>query len=218
MTRRLALALTVACGLAVLVWHRSQPTGHGRSPFTEDDRYVGSGPEVAMLGDSITNSAHDRLHRELRGFASAIVSMSGEGFSGGPGTEAHGSSEPIMTVHAERFAATSPAVAVIALGTNDAWDPALIAEDPLPHLDAIFRSFDGACTVGVLVVEHPDAASYDPDRAAAINRRLRLRSDVVVDWRLHAPAIAITPDGIHLTRAGQRGFTEAVVAGVQACT
>ncbi|MEZ5178192.1 MAG: pentapeptide repeat-containing protein [Acidimicrobiales bacterium] len=190
---------------------------HGSSGMTDDSWYYGAGPKVVILGDSLTNSAHDQLHTALLDHATAIVSMPGEGFAGGQGTVALGSPSPVMALRAATFAATGPAVAVVALGTNDASNPLLVGTDPMPYIDSIFGSFGGSCTVGVLIAESAPWEQYDAAKAVAVNASIRAHADVVVDWRLHADPGDIDWDGIHLTPQGRTAFTAALRAGVDAC-
>lgn len=207
-----AVLVATACEPA-----RLTPAPHQVDYLTDDAGYYGTGPKVAVLGDSITNSTHDRLHDALPGRGVRTTSMAGEGWAGGPWTQYLGANGPIMVARAGTLAATKPAVAVLALGTNDSWQELLAPYDPLPPLDLVVDTFGPACTVGVLVAETTTADHYDAARAAAINARLRQRVDVVVDWRLTAPAAHIAADGIHLSAAGMAPYTAAVAAGVEAC-
>lgn len=216
------VALAAAVALAtLLIWRpwRSADDGPHQGPSaTVDERYYGDGPRVVVLGDSITNSVHDRLHAELADRSARIASVSGEAFVGGPATYAAGRPTPFMVERAAALARTDPAVAVVALGTNDALQPAFARRDSTGELDRVFRSFDRACTVGVLIAPAaPGSPAYDEEKAAVLNQRIRARSDVVVDWRLHPRPGDLRPDDIHLTDQGQRAYARAVAAGVRAC-
>jgi lysophospholipase L1-like esterase len=192
-------------------------TSHGASHITVDDRYHGAGRKVVVLGDSLTNAAHDELHRgfDRRGHQALIVSGNGEGFAGGPWTDGFGVPEPWLLQEAERTAALDPQVAVIALGTNDAWLPSLPLDESLAALDEVFRAYERTCTVAVLIAEVTTASGYDEAEAVAINRALESRADVVVDWRLSGDA-DVGADGIHLTDSG--AMVDAIVEGTQRCT
>lgn len=185
---------------------------------TVDTDYKGHGPKVVVLGDSITNSVHDRLHTAFAGRSARIVSALGEGLTGGPWTSTD--PVPMMVIQADILAATTTGstgvVAVVALGTNDAWNPRLTS-DPVAALDLILDSFAGACTVGVEVTLGAGIVGYNGVKAAAINAELVARADVVVDWRERALPGDIEADGIHLTPVGQVSYAAAVGAAVANC-
>lgn len=210
--------------VAVVAWLAAceavpPPSGPHQAPMLTDDgvNTFGSGPLVAVVGDSLTNSVHDRLHEGLGEVSTTITTAAGEGFAGGPWTDKWGLTTPWMVDRAAVQASLGPAVGVVALGTNDVWTDRLRELDALPAVDATFGAFGDTCTVGVLVAEETSAVGYDEAKAAAINERIRADADVVVDWRLHAVEADIDSDDIHLTSSGGDAYVAALRSAVDEC-
>jgi lysophospholipase L1-like esterase len=85
--------------------------------------YTGSGPKVVILGDSLTVMGWHDLYRRLdRDHAVAIVAWWGEGYNPGRFSIALQAPPLVADVGTKTFAPTRPDVAVLALGTNDAWE------------------------------------------------------------------------------------------------
>lgn len=91
------------------------PTRLGETEY----QWTGDGPKVVILGDSLTVSSRDELRERLDDVSLKIGAHFGEGLAGGALSAATGS--PLMESIATTYSADPPEVAVIALGTNDAW-------------------------------------------------------------------------------------------------
>lgn len=110
-----------------------------------------------------------------------------------------------------------PDALVVALGTNNAWLPALtldMFEEDWPEMIA---GYEGDCLVVVTVTEGSAAAGYDSDEAAAINRALRDGADRVVDWAQLDVTALTQPDQIHLNAEGSRRRAGAIAEAVRSC-
>lgn len=199
-------------------------SGPGPSDEAEDwgaveTSFTGSGPSVVILGDSITVESRPQVRAALDGHSVKIAAVLGEGLSGGPMSDAVGNGG--MPEIAATYAEDEPAVAVVALGTNDAWKPELSLEAARAALDDIVAAFDGTCLVTVTITEASTADDYDRDQAAQINQLLREAGDQVVDWggRSTSPSGGyVLDDGIHPTPAGSELFADLVRDGVRGCT
>lgn len=181
-----------------------------------EQSWQGTGPKVAILGDSLTVQSKAQLQTELGAYAVKIGAINGEGLSGG--AFSRGLSSPIMATAARSYAADAPAVLVVALGTNDVWRTDLS--------DATFRrawaevraDFPRSCLVGVTVTETTGALMYDSAEAKRVNAVIRGGSDVVVDWATRGPASTYTTgDNIHLTPKGVTLHAALMGDGVQQC-
>ena len=110
------------------------------------------------------------------------------------------------------------AVVVVALGTNDVWQPGLGPASFERSWHTMTRSFDEACIVGVTVTETTGALRYSADDAATVNRVIRRTADVVVDWaELGSDPRYTGADQIHLTEEGRRRFAQLIARGVDRC-
>ena len=180
-----------------------------------ESEYSGSGPTVVVLGDSIADQSRRELHRVLDPhYRTKIAAVWGEGFASGPLSAAIAEGRAVMLGAAAEYARDTPATVVIALGTNDAWNPRLeldAAEDAMAQMVA---EFPDSCIVGVEVNEWSKAENYDRSEAGALNEQLRARADVVV------PALQpsdVGDDMIHPRAEGKRAFAHAVASGVRQC-
>jgi hypothetical protein len=193
------------------------PGGREESQFgVLDAAYQGIGPRVAVLGDSIAMASADEVRAELEQWSLRLSAIVGEGLAGGPLSVV--GDAPSGLERAADLAGGAPAVAVVALGTNDAMLADLTADEALAAWDQITNAFGGACIVGVTVTE--DGEGIDPADAAAINARVRDRSDVVVPWAERSgadPGRYVGADGIHPTPEGEQLFATMVAEGVEAC-
>lgn len=212
--------------VAVVIHRANRPDGdRDIGPIPEENieqAPTGEGPLVVVVGDSITHSAREVLHEVLDDHTSLIAAVPAEGFAGGPYTEgALDGGDPLMLRAARRYSDLDPAVAVVALGTNDAWSAALDIDRSLEALDKLVRVLDGACLVVVLPQREVAAQpSYSTEDAAAIQERLRAVADEVIDWEA---AVASQPglvveDGVHLTDAGKLVWSAEVADAVGRCT
>ena len=178
--------------------------------------YTGSGPRVAVLGDSITVGSRPALREELSSRSLKIGALLGEGLSSGPYSQVLG--EDVMLSAAEDISDDGPPVAVLALGTNDAWNPRLTldaAQEALARYDELLSE---TCLVVVTVNEDAVAPDFDRSEAAAINESLRAMADQVVDWDVLADAPgALRDDTIHPSDAGKQAWARAVADGVERC-
>jgi len=178
-----------------------------------EERYEGEGPEVVVLGDSLTVHSREALRKALDGYSVKVGAMVGEGLSGGPWSSFVG--YPIMPTTARSYAKDDPAVAVLALGTNDAWSSGLSLPAAQEAWRAMTSEFASSCIVGVTVTESTTAANYSIEEARGINALMLADSDQVVDWRQRADVTA--PDGIHLTEQGREVRAEEIRDAVEAC-
>jgi lysophospholipase L1-like esterase len=177
-----------------------------------DAAYVGTGPTVAILGDSIIAKSRDALRDALQQFSIRIASRTGTTIA-------------VFRPVAEDLARTSPDVVVVNLGTNDVWWQ-LPVEQVVADFQAMLDLFPSACTVGVTVTEHgtpvwtPYRPTYNQALAAEFNVAVRARVDRVADWET---AIASDlarytgDDRIHPTKRGQRLLAQLIEDAVTAC-
>jgi lysophospholipase L1-like esterase len=179
-----------------------------------EEAFTGTGPEVVILGDSVTAISRPWVRRELSGRSLKIAALWGEGLGGGPISTAVG--YPIMQTTAATYGADAPEVAVIELGTNDCWHADLSVADALDGLQAIVACFAASKLVGVTITERAMAPSYDRSGAAAINEALRHSVDVVVEWgpRSASEGFLDPTDLIHPTREGSEFFASLLAEGV----
>lgn len=182
---------------------------------------TGTGPLVAVIGDSIADSARGAVHLALDDHATLVGAVPAEGFAGGPYSKgALGEGDPLMVRTARRYGDLDPTVAVIALGTNDAWNDELALDRSLAGLDDIVATLDGACLVVVLPQATAETQpTYDTEKASTIRDRLEAVADEVVRWD---EVTAATPgllvdDGVHLTEAGQLAWGANVAEAVRRC-
>ena len=176
--------------------------------------FTGTGPEVVILGDSVTAISRPWLRRELTGRSLKIAALWGEGFGGGPISNAVG--YPVMQTTAATYGTDAPEVAVIELGTNDCWHADLSLAGALDGLHTIVARLTGTTLVGVTITERAMAPGYDRAGAAAINEALRGVVDVVVEWgpRSRSEGFLDPSDLIHPTPEGSELFARLVAEGV----
>jgi lysophospholipase L1-like esterase len=179
-----------------------------------EEVYTGTGPEVVVLGDSVTAISRPWVREALRGHALKIGALWGEGFGGGPISAAVG--RRIMQETARTYGADRPSVAVVELGTNDCWHDDLTLEGALEGLRSILASLEGARVVGVTITEISPVDGYDNEGAGVINEAIRAAADVVVEWgpisvsdRYLDPA-----DRIHPSLEGSKLFASMMADGV----
>ncbi|MEO6629675.1 MAG: GDSL-type esterase/lipase family protein, partial [Aquihabitans sp.] len=181
-----------------------------------EQSWHGTGPKVAVLGDSLTVQSKAQLQDELRAYSVKIGAINGEGLSGG--AFSRGLWEPIMPTAARAYAADPPAVLVVALGTNDVWRTDLSATTFSRAWTELRSEFPRSCLVGVTVTETTRALMYDSMEAKRVNAIIRGDSDVVVDWANRGPASTYTTgDNIHLTPKGRTLHAALVGDGIQQC-
>lgn len=219
------MAAVAVAALAVGIYLVTRPEGDrdiGAIPdqMIEQDP-TGEGPLVVVIGDSIADSARGALHLALDDHATLVGAVPAEGFAGGPYTKgALGDGDPLMVRTARRYGDLDPAVAVIALGTNDAWSDELPLDRALAGIDDVVDALGDACLVVVLPQRAADATpDYDRDEAAAIRARLVEVADEVVAWDEVTGATdgLLVADGVHLTQAGQLAWGANVAEAVRRC-
>ena len=182
--------------------------------------YLGSGPKVAIVGDSLAAFSRPELRAQLSGYAVKIAASWGEGFGGGPISRSFGSDVDILgeAAHHYETARDRPAALVVALGTNNAWNPKLTLAMVDDAWDQIASDYRGKCLVAVTVNDTSAAEGYDNAKARAVNHRLRQRADVIVDWAALGTSDTYTgPDHIHLTPAGYQYRAELIRKAVDSC-
>ena len=180
--------------------------------------YEGTGPEVVILGDSLTVRSREELRTRLSAYSLRVGALVGEGLSGGPISEAAGGGG--MPTVAARFAEDEPAIAVIALGTNDATLSQLTVEDAAEALGQITDAFEGSCIVTLTVTEQGAVEGYDADEARRINELLRSAGDEVVPWAERSnddPERYLEDDRIHPSEAGRSLFAELMGDAIDRC-
>ncbi len=173
------------------------------------------GAKVAVVGDSITRLSTYAIHQEL----DPRYSVSVEGIN----SMRIGQMEPV----AQRFAATHPQQAVIALGTNDgnANNPNAAAD-----MDTMLATFADVPCISVLTLNENTATPNLNAYSKTLNEHIRALPDThanvhVVDWAntiasfLGAGGSLQTwfTDGVHLQVAGQDAIAKAMGTGVDAC-
>jgi lysophospholipase L1-like esterase len=180
-----------------------------------ESEYSGSGPTVVVLGDSIADQSRRELHRVLDPhYRTKIAAVWGEGFDSGPLSDAVAEGRAVMLEAAAEYARDTPTTVVIALGTNDAWNPRLELDAAEAGMAQMVGEFPRSCIVGVEVNEWSKAENYDASEARALNEQLRVLVDVVV------PALQrsdVSDDMIHPKAEGKMVFARAVRSGVQQC-
>ena len=183
-----------------------------------EERFSGTGLRVVMLGDSITAVSRPELHQALSDHAVKIAAVWGEGFGGGPISRA--ANDEGMRRHARVYAADQPEVAVLALGTNDAWNPDLTLSAALEGLGEMVRAFEGSRLVGVTVTERATADGYDAEVARAINAAVEAAVDEVAEWgrACESDRNTFPDDGIHPTPDGSALLAALVADAVARCT
>ena len=158
------------------------------APNTMASRPSGRGPagRIAVArnqpgrGGAVPGQARAHLRGLLADDAPGVAALFGEGMSGGPLSAGIGSA--IMPAVVREYADDPPDVGVVALGTNDVWQPGLGPASFERSWHTMTRSFGEACIVGVTVTETTGALRYSADDAATVNRVIRRTADVVVDW------------------------------------
>ncbi len=186
--------------------------------------YTGTGPSVAMVGDSITFAAKPLIDDRL---VAANRRHSVTGVLGWTTATA----QPLF----DGYAATTPDVFVLDLGTNDLSDIAIgLRGDPATALTALqsrvtaaVGQFPGACVVVSTVSAHrssawgPPYAAYN-DAAAAFNTWVRATFPHVLDWEVAVQASltagsTILMDEVHPNYQGAVVLADLVVQQVDAC-
>ena len=181
--------------------------------------YVGHGPKVVILGDSLTvlewNDLYDALDDR---YSVEIGAWYGEGYNGGPFSAGALHGHAIIPAAAKGYARSHPAIVVFALGTNDALErhPTSIA---ISTMATMVREFQGACKVGITIPDDSTVAGWSNTEAHTLNLAMRAWADQIVDWtHMSARPGILTADGIHTTHKGTRVRANAIVSAIERCT
>ena len=181
--------------------------------------YTGRGPKVVLLGDSITvrswKATYDALTED---HAVMVAAWSGEGYDGGPFSDRVGGR--LLPAAAREYAKTNPDVAVLALGTNDAWNTTRDIGRALVEMAAMAAELKPACLVGVTLPVRSPASHWHSDRARALNQAMRSWANEVVDWAkiYHEPGTMSPLDTIHPTDLGEKRRSEVIASAVRNCS
>lgn len=184
---------------------------------TIGSEYEGTGPKVALLGDSISVRSREQVREALSGYSLKVGAVRGEGLSGGSISRALGGGS--MLDVAAQYAKDPPEVLVLELGTNDAWLAPLSAEDATAAVETIVGEFPSSCVVAVTITEVSTAKGYDRGEARRINRSVRSVADQIVEWGTEStgrPGLLL-PDGIHPTGQGSEVLAAGIADGVRSC-
>ena len=120
-----------------------------------------------------------------------------------------------MVETARRYIADPPEVVVVALGTNDAWNPTRSLPGALAGMDDIVEGFTDACLVGVTVPQDAPIEGYSTERGRSLNEAMRRWADVVVLWE---PGLnLLRDDGVHPSGEGRRIRARLLADGVAEC-
>jgi len=176
---------------------------------------AGGRPRVAVVGDSLTDSASDEIEAALAALGVELVALDGvenRRMTTGtgavlPGSEAIGE---ILT-----GAVTPPHVWVVALGTNDVGGSAsteAIATDVQALLDLIPPDAD-VVWVDLWIRDRRDAVVA---ANAAIRQTVGRRpGSAIADWFVHGEDQGVvTGDGVHLTEEGRQVFARAIADAI----
>jgi lysophospholipase L1-like esterase len=180
--------------------------------------YSGAGTTVVILGDSLVKLEWNDLYRGLdHQFAVKIGAFDGEGYNPGRFSAGLHSSVSVLVSAARTYAKSHPAVAVIALGTNDARFHRSTS-NARAEMARVVAGFRGACLVGVTLPEHSTVKGWSNDEARSLNLAMRGWADQVVDWASMSVAPGVlTADGIHTTAKGTDRRAAAIIAAVRRC-
>ncbi|MBX3313100.1 MAG: SGNH/GDSL hydrolase family protein [Actinobacteria bacterium] len=213
-----AVVVVAVCTITSCGWFGDEPAEEpalGRI----DREPIGSGPLVVVLGDSLTVQTRDALVDDMSDRSLLIAGISGEGWTGGVFSRDNPGDPPIVAAGLE-YAALDPAVAVLALGTNDAWSGDLPAASSVAQIDRVVGALDGSCIVAVEIDEDvPEQPDFDGAVARSINEHLRSVADQVVawNWTANGGTDLIVADGIHLTEKGRQVRADLITEAVDRC-
>lgn len=182
--------------------------------------YTGTGPSVAIIGDSLTVQTWDALYRNLAAdHAVEVGAWFGEGFDGGAISDSTGEYEVGNIVDA--FTPDQPSVVVLALGTNTSWHNAGHVDDIALALEReaeAVAAFDGSCLVWVTLPSAPGAPLWDDDAAQQLNDAATW-ADRTADWAgaVTAEPTLLKTDRVHATTAGIAVRARVIADAVRAC-
>lgn len=214
-----AIALAVSAVLAGCSWFGDDPAADQPALGRIDRDPVGTGPLVVVLGDSLTVQSRDDLVDVMDDRSLLVAAISGEGWTGGVFSREHEGDPPVVDAGLA-YGARQPAVAVLALGTNDAWSGELPAAASVAQIDRVVGAQGDACIVAVEIDEDvPEQPDFDREIARAVNEHLRAVADEVVPWSWAANGGTglITEDGIHLTDRGRLARSGLIDEAVDRC-
>jgi lysophospholipase L1-like esterase len=179
--------------------------------------YTGTGPKVAIVGDSLTVLAWNDLYTDLdQDHAVRVAAWFGEGFDGGAFSTKTGVYFA-GAVDAE-YAPTDPDVAVLALGTNTVWEGGDL-DAALTNEAAAVAQYGTACKVWVTIPVNPGAADWDSAGAQTLNEAASSWADETVDWdaAVTADPSLLTAGHVHTTTHGTEVRAQMIADAVRAC-
>ena len=180
-----------------------------------ESTWSGAGPELVMLGDSITVQSHAALHRVLdRNYRTKIGALVGEGFGWPPRLATTKVDTPLMQTAAADYARDDPEIVVVALGTNDAWLPQLTLAERVRRSARWWTGSPKRASSRSRSTSGPTAPNYDRGEARAINAELRQLADVTVPALTKAE---ISSDLIHPNASGIEAYARAVAHAARSC-
>lgn len=216
--RRTIVPLLAGIGLLWACGCQPRPAPPPHSTYGETaHQWLGTGPSVAIIGDSLTVAAWDPLYRNLTtDHRVKIAAWFGEAFDGGALSTKLGGTWSTSVVN--EYANDPPDVVVVALGTNTAWGTGDL-DLAVANQAAALAAFPAACLVWVTLPLDPGATDWHTDRAAALNELGATWADHQVDW---AGAVASTPtllgaDRVHTTTTGTAVRARLISEAVRAC-
>ncbi len=218
-----AVVLVVALGACSVGRSTNQPASAG--PTTAGsavEDYVGSGPKVAVVGDSISWMSAPRIKSALgaAGFAASVTAL-----------PSHTTKD--MAPYVRSAVATKPRVLVIDLGTNDVLRDSLRMKgyslaDTEGRLLDFKAEAGGACVVVTTVVSHRqpsadlDAATFNAS-AGRLNGWMRATFPHILDWdaevwsqRQHGVEL-LDGTGVHPNETGRKAMGDLVLAATRRC-
>lgn len=185
--------------------------------------WVGAGPRVAVVGDSLvlhaenplTNDDPDDVEHEI------VDDLVAAGYTASVGAHV-GHSIPETVELVEMVPEPGAEILVFAAGTNDAHSALDVETQMAPLRDLLDRT-SASCVVLVTVTESSvpwDLVTEAPPYNAALHAEADTRADVLIaDW---VPIAAAHPeyflyDGAHMTLEGREAYRDLILAGADAC-
>lgn len=223
----MGVVLIVVVGLAVTACDPLWPGDPGPPGATttttgapsQVDPYAGSGPKVAVAGDSITDQSKPSINAALQaaGFSSSVFGLSGGTlYDGRP--------------HIDLYVPTAPAVMIEEFGFNDesrtfaGTDQTYTVQNFLLRLLSLRATFNASCFVPTTVTTHLSEAEHGNAAArnaigAAFDANIRSYYPIYVDWDAlsFAHPEYLQADEIHPNDLGRAALADADVAAAQAC-
>lgn len=169
--------------------------------------YTGSGPKVAVLGDSITYMSAEQIRDALPSYAVQIDATIGEQIDGQAGNPPNS----FLSRDIANVIASKPAVVVVNLGTNQG------NGDLVNKYGRLVAQLRPACVIGVTVQDTYDPAKWaeDPAPVRDLNAALPSLVDVVADW--NAVADPYVNGDVHPNAEGSRVLAQLYADAIPKC-